>query len=38
MKHIEKALGYIAGHADIWLATGGENQRLVPRSGLHINK
>jgi hypothetical protein len=24
MKHLEKALGYIAGHADIWLATGGE--------------
>jgi peptidoglycan/xylan/chitin deacetylase (PgdA/CDA1 family) len=24
MKHLEKALGYIAGHADVWLATGGE--------------
>jgi allantoinase len=24
MKHLEKALGYIAGHADLWLTTGGE--------------
>jgi hypothetical protein len=24
MKHIEAALGYIASHPDIWLATGGE--------------
>ena len=24
MKHIEPALAYIAGHADVWLTTGGE--------------
>jgi allantoinase len=24
MKHLEKALGYIAGHPDLWLTTGGE--------------
>jgi allantoinase len=24
MKHLEKALGYIASHADLWLTTGGE--------------
>lgn len=24
MKHIEEALAYIAGHSDVWLATGGE--------------
>lgn len=24
MKHIEPALAYVAGHADIWLTTGGE--------------